>query len=127
MPAKLHAHGKTRIREAQRRDARTSRGVAPATLGPETDAAFGRKRETSIAAVAEGSASKRVRILAKTLLGARNLVVAPKSHRREGTWKFETKVVFFLLRQCFDVRASPVFDAVDQGRRGLHEHELRIF
>ena len=72
--AKLHGNGKTRIRQAQRRDAGISRGAASATLGPETEAAFGRKREAAIAAVTAASPSKRARIIAIAPLGLSQIV-----------------------------------------------------
>ena len=72
--AKLHGGVQTRIRGAQRRDAGILRGAASATLGPETEAAFGRKREAAIAAVTAASPSKRARMIAKAPLGLSQIV-----------------------------------------------------
>ena len=71
---KLHGNGKTRIRQAQRRDAGISREAASATLGPETEAAFGRKREAAIAEVTAASQNKRARMIAKAPLGLSQIV-----------------------------------------------------
>ncbi len=60
---KLHPTGPTRIRRAERRDAGTKRQPASGRLGPETEAAFGRKREAAIADVAVASPSKGARMI----------------------------------------------------------------
>ena len=57
--AKLHGSTKTRIRLVERRDAGTLREGVESRCGPETDAAFGRKREAAIAEVVAASPSKR--------------------------------------------------------------------
>jgi hypothetical protein len=66
---KLHGNGKTRIRCAQRRDAGIPRNAAEGRLGPETESAFGRKREAAIAAVTAASPNKRARMIANAPLG----------------------------------------------------------
>ena len=66
---KLHGNVKTRIRRAQRRDAGFSREVVKDRLGPETEAAFGRKREAAIVEVTAASQNKRARMIADAPLG----------------------------------------------------------
>ncbi len=66
---KLHGKGRTRIRRAERRDAGAKRQPASGGLGPETEAAFGRKREAAIADVAAASPSKRARMISNAPLG----------------------------------------------------------
>ncbi len=60
---KLHATGPRRIRRAERRDAGAKRQPASGRAGPETEAAFGRKREAAVADVAAASPSKRARMI----------------------------------------------------------------
>ncbi len=66
---KLHGNGPTRIRRAERRDAGAKRQPASGRLGPETEAAFGRKREAAVADVAAASPSKRARMISNAPLG----------------------------------------------------------
>ena len=66
---KLHGNGPTRIRRVERRDAGASREPASGRLGPETEAAFGRKREAAIADAAAASLSKRARMIRNAPLG----------------------------------------------------------
>ena len=56
---RLHGNGSTRIRRVERRDAGVQRGPVSGRLGPETEAAFGRKREAAIADVAVAPDLKR--------------------------------------------------------------------
>ena len=56
---KLHGNGPTRIRRAERRDAGASREPASGRLGPETEAAFGRKRKAASADVARSVSWRR--------------------------------------------------------------------
>ena len=65
----LHGKAVTRIRRAERRDTGISREGAPARLGPETDAAFGRKRQAAIAEVMSASPGKRARMVGNAPLG----------------------------------------------------------
>ena len=130
--AKLHGDGKPRIRQAQRRDAGILRGAASATLGHETEAAFGRKREAAIAAVTAASSSKRARMIAEAPLGlsqivrdvaeesAQNPAAAPHDivEKVQGSSKLRfgfgfATILNFGLRQYFD--------AVCQSRLGFHE------
>ncbi len=67
--AKLHGNVSTRIRRAERRDAGAPRGPASGRLGPETEAAFGRKRAAAIADVAAASPSKQARMIRNAPLG----------------------------------------------------------
>jgi len=60
---KLHGNAPTRMRHAERRDAGVPRKPASGGLGPETEAAFGRKREAAIADVVAASPSKRARMI----------------------------------------------------------------
>ena len=60
---KLHATGPTRIRRAARRDAGAKRQPASGEAGPDTEAAFGRKREAAAADVAAASPSNRARMI----------------------------------------------------------------
>ena len=67
--AKLHGNGQTRMRRAERRDAGTTREPVSGRLGPETEAAFGRKREAAVADVAASSPSKRAHMIRNAPLG----------------------------------------------------------
>jgi hypothetical protein len=66
---KLHGNGRTRIRRAERRDAGAKRQPASGRPGPETEAAFGRKREAATADVAAASPSKGARMISNAPLG----------------------------------------------------------
>ncbi len=66
---KLHATGPTRIRRAERRDAGAKRQPASGEVGPDTEAAFGRKREAAVADVAAASPSKGARMISSAPLG----------------------------------------------------------
>ena len=63
--AKHHGSTKTRVRLSERRDAGTLREGVESRCGPETDAAFGRKRAAAIAEVVAASPSKRARMIDK--------------------------------------------------------------
>ena len=60
---KLSGKMHRRIRRIPRRDAGVPREPASGRLGPETEAAFGRKRAAAVADVVEASPSKRTRML----------------------------------------------------------------
>jgi len=60
---RIHSSGKPRIRLRERRDAGTKREPASSSVGPETEAAFGRKREAAIADAVAASPSKRARMI----------------------------------------------------------------
>ena len=73
--ARLQGEARQRIRLRQRRDAGSSRPAdsanvaASARSGPETEAAFGRKRNAAVAEVVAASASKRARMIRNAPLG----------------------------------------------------------
>ena len=66
---KIHGKAKQRIRHQERRDAGISRGPASGNLGPETEAAFGRKRAAAITDAVEASPSKRARMIRNAHIG----------------------------------------------------------
>ena len=66
---KLHCCQNNRIRVAERRDTGVARGPAKNSLGPDTEAAFGRKREAAIADVVSASSSKKARMIRNAHLG----------------------------------------------------------
>ena len=65
----LHGSGRPRFRRAERRDAGVPRGPVTGRPGPQTEAAFGRKRAAAIAAVTAASPSKRARMISNAPLG----------------------------------------------------------
>ena len=72
--AKLHCNVKPRIRQAQRRDAGVPRRRSSAGVGPDTEVAFGRKREAGVAAITTASESKRAAIIARAPYGLDKVV-----------------------------------------------------
>ena len=58
-----------RIRRDKRRDAGCKRELASGRFGPETEAAFGRKRAAAIASVVSAPPSKRARMISNAPLG----------------------------------------------------------
>lgn len=59
----LHGNGPARTRRAERRDAGVARVPASGKRGPDTEAAFGRKREAAIADAVAASPRKRKRMI----------------------------------------------------------------
>ena len=60
---------KQRVNREERRDAGVKKELVSGRLGPETEAAFGRKREAAVADVAAASQDKRARMLCNAPLG----------------------------------------------------------
>ena len=68
---RLHVPGKTRLRQAERRDAGISREPVSSNAagGPETEAAFGRKRAAAIAELMAAPPAKRAQMIREAPLG----------------------------------------------------------
>ena len=74
--AELHGQGPHRIRCAERRDAGVPRVPVSGRPGPETEAAFGRKREAAIVDVEAAPAAKRARMVRAATTGLRRILEA---------------------------------------------------
>ena len=65
----LYGRQKQRVNRDERRDAGVKKELVSGRLGPETEAAFGRKREAAVAVVAAACQDKRARMLCNAPLG----------------------------------------------------------
>jgi hypothetical protein len=136
---KLHGNRPTRIRCADRRDAGAPREPASGRLGPETEAAFGRKREAAIANVAAASPSKRARMILNAPLGlsrvaqeaaeenvqnpaAASAAVVSQVAKREGAAKERNLRGAEAAAKARAKREQKVAQSSTQPRQGLDEH-----
>ena len=134
---KVHGSAKTRVRRFERRDCALPRQDAKPRPGPETEAAFGRKREAAIAEVATASPSKRARVLRDAPFGlgqvaqeaaeesAQNPSAVSQVAKRDKAAKEQNLRGAVAAAKARAKRETKVAQSLTQPPKGRDEHLLR--